>query len=282
MNEIINQIFEKERALYNLKNTKIINCKFIGKEDGESVLKETGNIIVDLCYFSLRYPLWHVNKFELNASNFDELARAPIWYSKNGTISDCNISAIKAVRECNKIKINFSKINSQEFGWKSIDIKISNSTINSEYAFLDSKKIEINNLNFKGKYSFQYVKDLNIINSNLDTKDAFWHSENVMVKDSTIKGEYLAWYSKNVTMINCKIIGTQPFCYCENLKLINCQMIDTDLAFEYSSVDAQIIGSILSIKNPKSGIIIADSIDKIINEDSILECECEIKTRKED
>ncbi len=144
----------------------------------------------------------------------------------------------------------------------------------------DSKNVKINNLEFSGKYSFQYMENLIIENSNLDTKDAFWHSKNVTVKNSIVKGEYLAWFSDGLTSINCKIVGTQPLCYCKNLKLINCEMIDTDLSFEYSEVTANIKGNILSIKNPKSGYIIADSVNEIINEGSIMENNCIIKVRK--
>lgn len=100
------------------------------------------------------------------------------------------------------------------------------------------------------------------------------------MRDSVIKGEYLGWFSKNLTLINCKIIGTQPLCYCENLKLINCVMEETDLSFEYSSVEADIKGYIKSLKNVKSGFVIADEIGEIINEDSIMPTEAEIKIRK--
>ena len=48
-------------------------------------------------------------------------------------------------------------------------------------------------------------------------------------------------------------------------------MEDTDLAFEYSEVDADIKGNVISIKNPKSGTIMVDSVDEIIHEDSIME-----------
>lgn len=116
------------------------------------------------------------------------------------------------------------------------------------------------------------MKNLHIKNSYLDTKDAFWHSKNVIVENSVIKGEYLGWFSENLTLINCKIIGTQPLCYCKNLKLVNCTMENTDLSFEYSDVQAEITGHIVSIKNPKSGTIIADSVDEIIDEDSVIKC----------
>ena len=76
-----------------------------------------------------------------------------------------------------------------------------------------------------------------------------------MIKDSVVKGEYLAWYSENLTFINCKIIGTQPFCYCKGLKLTNCTTEACDLAFENSEVDGEIIGDIVSIKNPTKGTL---------------------------
>ena len=133
---------------------------------------------------------------------------------------------------------------------------------------------------FTGKYSFQYVNGLEIRDSVLDTKDAFWHCNNVIVENTVLKGEYIGWYSKNLTLKNCKIIGTQPFCYAENLTLINCTMEQTDLAFEYSSVMAEVNGEILSVKNPKSGKIIADKIGEIILEDSVYENNCEIITGK--
>ena len=65
-----------------------------------------------------------------------------------------------------------------------------------------------------------------------------------------------------------------------NLKLINCEMENTDLSFEYSDVEADIKGHIDSVKNPKSGLITADSIGKIIREDAIMPCSGEVCLRK--
>ena len=270
-NIIENQTFDEERALYNLKDTEVKNCTFAGEKDGESVLKETRNICVRDCAFSLRYPLWHAKKYELINSVFDEKTRAPIWYSDEGLIENCKLNGIKMLRECNNAIIRNSEIISPEFGWKCNNVTIEDTKIESEYIFLDSKNIKIKHIEFQGKYSFQYVENLEIENCTLDTKDAFWHAKNVTVKSSIVKGEYLAWFSESLTLINCKIIGTQPLCYCKNLKLINCTMEDTDLAFEYSEVEADIKGNVLSIKNPKSGTIIVDSVGQIINEDSIME-----------
>ena len=96
------------------------------------------------------------------------------------------------------------------------------------------------------------------------------------VRNSTVKGEYLAWYCENVTFENCRIIGTQPLCYCKNLRLINCEMVDADLSFEKSTVDAEILGFVHSVKNPSEGRIIADEIGEIIDEYSL----CHISKRK--
>lgn len=271
-NKIENQTYDKERSLYNIKDTEISNCVFAGPSDGESVLKECHKIKVDGCRFSLRYPIWHAKSFELVNSSLDEKSRAPIWYSKDGLIKNCEINSIKCLRECKKVKFDNCSISSDEFGWKSSDIEISNSTINSVYFLFESKNIVIKNLKMSGKYSFQYMKNVKISNSELDTKDAFWHSKNVTVKDTILKGEYLGWFSDGLTLINCKIIGTQPLCYCKNLKLINCEMINTDLSFEYSDVEADIRGHILSVKNPKSGIIKAGSVGEIIMEDAVMPC----------
>ena len=276
MNIIENKTFDAERALYNLCETTVKNCTFAGPADGESVLKEARDIVVTGSSFSLRYPLWHVQKYELCDSVLDEKTRAPIWYSNNGVIKGATIKGVKALRECVNTVIERTEIDSPEFGWKTDNTVIKDSKITSEYIFFDSKNIEIDNLDFKGKYSFQYTENVTITDSFLDTKDAFWHSKNVTVKNSTVKGEYLAWFSDGLTLINCKIIGTQPLCYCKNLTLIDCETVDCDLSFEYSDVDATIKGYIESVKNPKSGRITADSIGSIIKEDSIMPSRAEI------
>ena len=86
-----------------------------------------------------------------------------------------------------------------------------------------------------------------------DTKDAFWHARHVVVRDSRVKGEYLGWYSEDVTFENCTIEGTQPLCYCEGLCLVNCRMEGCDLAFERSSVQAELTTPVNSVKNPLAG-----------------------------
>ncbi|ORX42520.1 hypothetical protein BCR32DRAFT_331032 [Anaeromyces robustus] len=99
INVIENKTYDEERALYNVKDTYIKNCTFAGPRDGESSLKESRNIVVDSCNFSLRYPLWHNQKYVLKNSNLDEKTRAPIWYANNGYIDSCKIESVKCLRE---------------------------------------------------------------------------------------------------------------------------------------------------------------------------------------
>ena len=98
--QIENKQYDEERALYNLKDTQLINCTFAGPADGESALKEARNVALSDCNFSLRYPLWHVEGFSLDRCTMDEKTRAAIWYARNGAIQNSNLGGIKALREC--------------------------------------------------------------------------------------------------------------------------------------------------------------------------------------
>lgn len=276
---IENQQFDEERALYHIQGADIKKCIFAGPADGESVLKESRDVNLSDCSFSLRYPLWHVKKFTMEHSTMDELTRAAIWYAEDGLIKDSRLGGIKAVRECERIRLEHCQIVSPEFGWKSGDITLTDSELESEYPFFDSRNVKLERVKLKGKYSFQYMKGLEITDCVLDTKDAFWHSENVTVRNSIVKGEYLAWFSDGLTLIDCRIIGTQPLCYCKNLKLVNCTMEETDLSFEYSEVEADVKGHVISIKNPKSGTITVDSVGEIVKEAPVMECTGEIIVR---
>lgn len=266
MDKIINQVFDEERALYGIKQTEVDHCHFGGKNDGESPLKECNDIIVDYCYFSLRYPLWHVDHVKITNTYMSDLCRAALWYDHDVNIMDCKLFGIKALRECQDVKIQSSNIQSSEFGWMNRNVCIYDCKIQGEYPFLNSSHLEICHMRLQGKYSFQYIKNAVIRNSCLDTKDAFWHSENVTVYDSLLKGEYLGWYSHNLKLVRCKIIGTQPLCYAKGLILEDCEMVNTDLSFENSEVKATIKGYIESIKNPKSGIISVDHVGSIIKD----------------
>ena len=271
-----NSGFDAERALYGERDILLKKCSFDGPADGESALKEAGEIIAEECYFNLRYPFWHCDGVKIQNSEMTELCRAALWYSTDINIENSKLHGIKALRECENISISDCDVVSPEFGWFSSDIKVRNSKFVSEYFMLRAKNLDFSGVDFKGKYSFQYIENSVFENCNFDTKDAFWHAKNVVVRNSVVKGEYLAWYCENLTFENCEIIGTQPLCYCKNLKLINCRMTSCDLSFEKSSVEAEIVGEIDSVKNPESGYIIADSIGEIITEEG----SCEIKIKE--
>jgi len=280
MRELIkDKIFDEERALYHLVGADVEGCTFAGAADGESALKECSDVNMNNCIFSLRYPLWHAKGHRVLSSDFNDTARAPLWYSCDGKFAGCNINSVKFLRECTNIEFKDCKIKSPEFGWKCNDISLISSEVEGEYLFLDSNNVSLDNVKMKGKYSFQYIDGLVIKNSYLDTKDAFWHSKNIRVENSTVKGEYLGWFSEGLTLVNCKIIGTQPLCYCKDLTLIDCTMDGCDLSFEYSDVNATIKGHIDSVKNIKSGRVVADSVGEIIMGDAVMECNGETVIR---
>lgn len=264
--------FDEERALYHLEDSEVRSCRFAGPADGESALKESHRITVSDCSFELRYPLWHCTNFTLTRCRMSETARAALWYNEAGVLEGCELGGIKALREGRNLSLRRCRILSQEFGWKCRDVSLTDSEVTAEYLFLDSRNVSLKNVKMKGKYSFQYMEDLTIEDSVLDTKDAFWHSKHVTVRNSTVKGEYLAWFSEDLTLDHCHIIGTQPLCYCKGLKLIDCTMEGCDLAFEYSEVEASVKGHIDSVKNPRLGTILCDSVGEVIMKDAAMPC----------
>lgn len=276
---IIGKTYDEEHALYAMQDSSVEKCKFAGSADGESALKETRNIIVKDCDFELRYPIWHSQLFKMTNCRMTETCRAAIWYSSDGIVTDSELGGAKCFRECDNITIKNCKAKSSEFGWKCRNFEIDGLEIESEYMFLESKDLKVNNLQNTGKYSFQYTQNVHITNSTIRTKDALWHTKNSLVEDSTIESEYLAWYSDGLTLRNCVIIGAQPLCYCKNLKLENCKLVNCNLAFEYSDVNAEIDGEVLSVKNPRSGMIVADKFGEIVRGNEVYPCDCKIIER---
>ena len=71
MNEIKNRKFPLERDLYGIQNSKIINCRFEGVEDGESALKETKDIIIKTDKKRASYYNYYTNKTWGDAKSYD-------------------------------------------------------------------------------------------------------------------------------------------------------------------------------------------------------------------
>lgn len=268
MNIIKNKTFQGERPLFKTFNMQIEKCKFL---PGESAVKESQNLKVVNSDFNSKYPFWHNNNIEITDSYFSEGARAAIWYTSNVVMKDCKVDAPKIFRDARNITIINTSMDTGETLWDCSNVKIENSHFRGDYLALHGSDIELENFILDGNYSFQHVKNAVVRNCILNSKDAFWNTENVTVYDSVLNGEYLAWYSKNLKLVNCKITGTQPLCYAENLVMENCEMIDTDLCFEYSTLDVEIVNVVESIKNPISGKIRAKGIETLILDDESLD-----------
>lgn len=268
MKDIKDQSYEKERSLYALTDAHLSNCRFAGAEDGESPLKEGSHLLVESCYFDLRYPFWHDEDTTVTRCEFTDKSRAAFWYDHGLTIQDCLLHGIKALRESHDIVLSGSDVLSPEFLWKCSSIHIEKSHVVSEYPFFLDEEFVFEELTLEGKYSFQYTKNGTVKDSELHTKDAFWHSENVTVYDTLIDGEYLGWYSKNLRLVRCHIKGTQPLCYCQGLVLEDCTMENADFAFEYSEVNGNVLSDVASIKNPIAGHLVVNSLGNYIVEGS--------------
>lgn len=280
MKTIQNQTFDQERALYGSSGILVKHCSFDGPADGESAFKECQNVQVEHSFFNLRYPFWHNHGLSIRDSEMTQACRAALWYSDRITIENTKLHGIKALRECNDVKMRGCDVVSPEFGWSVRGVEMEDCNAESEYFMMRSANLRFADVRMQGKYSFQYIENAVFENCAFDTKDAFWHAKNVIVRNSVVKGEYLAWYCENVTFENCKIIGTQPLCYCKGLKLVNCEMIDCDLAFERSEVEATITTPVLSIKNPLAGRITVPAVGEIIRDMEEARGTVQVKTPK--
>ena len=255
-------VFEGERALYHQKDLKIKNSTF---QNGESPLKECRNIEIEDSIFKWKYPLWYSENIKVHRTTLLDTARSGIWYTENIEMTDCFIEAPKTFRRSKKITLTDCKMpNALESFWSCSDIKLSGVDARGDYFCMNSENIEIEDFTLDGNYAFDGAKNLSVRNARLLSKDSFWNTENVTVYDSLIVGEYIGWNSKNLTFVNCTIDSNQGLCYIENLKMVNCRLMNTDLAFELSTVDAEINSGIISVKNPVSGTIRAKKIGEII------------------
>lgn len=254
-----------ERAFFKLKDAYITNSVF---DEGESPLKESRNIKLEDNIFRWKYPIWYSKNIEAKRISILDTARSGIWYTNNINIIDSIIQAPKTFRRSKNIFLkNVQLTNAEETMWFCEDIDLENVNIVGNYFAKDSKKIKAENITVTGNYAFDGGKDIKILNSVIISKDAFWNCENVHIENCKIIGEYLAWNTKNITFSNCVIESNQGLCYVENLVLNDCKIINSDLIFEYSTVNASIISKVNSIKNPICGKIFVEDVENIILDD---------------
>jgi hypothetical protein len=265
METINQQMLTGERALFKSQDLVITDSVFA---DGESPLKESRHISINNSIFKWKYPLWYCENINIENSSLLETARSGIWYTQQISIIDSTIEAPKTFRRSNDIHLNNVDMpNAQESFWNCKNVYLTNVTAKGDYFGMNSENIKIDNFRLVGNYAFDGAKNIVVRNAKLLSKDAFWNCENVTVYDSVIIGEYLGWNSKNITFINCTIESNQGMCYMDHLVIENGKIINTDLAFEYSTVDVDATTVIDSVKNPISGSIKAKTIGKLIVDD---------------
>lgn len=263
-NRVINGgTYTGERALFMLSDASIENAIF---RDGESPLKESQNIDISKCTFDWKYPIWYAKNIKVNESHLTFTARSGIWYTDNITMARCVIDAPKTFRKASRITLDSCSLeHADETLWFCKDIKMNCVKAKGNYFAMGSENVEVNCLELDGNYFLDGAKNCVIRDSVLYSKDAFWNTENVTIINCKIIGEYLGWNSKNLTFINCEISSNQGLCYIDGLKMINCKLTDSALCFEYcSKINAEIIDTFESIKNPTSGIIRVKGVKKLI------------------
>ena len=217
--------------------------------------------------FKWKYPFWYAKNITARNCIWFEMARAGVWYTDHITVEDAVIEAPKNFRRCRSVNLkNVNFPNGAETLWNCEDVELDHVTAKGDYFAMNSRNMALRDFQLVGNYSFDGVKNMEIHNARMLSKDAFWNTENVTVYDSFISGEYLGWNAKNLTLINCTIESLQGMCYIDNLVMKNCKLLNTTLAFEYSTVDAEITGKIDSVMNPSGGVIRADRIDELMIE----------------
>lgn len=264
MKEIKQGFYEGERSLFQGKDLRIVDTIF---GEGESPLKESRNIELLGSMFRWKYPLWYAKDITAKDCTWFEMARAGVWYSDRVLIEDTLIEAPKNFRRCQDLTLRRVSIpNAAETLWHCQDVQLDQVVAKGDYFAMNCENMKIDGLTLYGNYSFDGVKNVEVRNSKLLSKDAFWNSDHVTVYDSFISGEYLGWNAKNLTLINCTVESLQGMCYIDSLVMKNCKLLNTTLAFEYSTVEADISSKIDSVLNPSGGTIYADYIDELILE----------------
>ena len=260
-----NQRFTLERAKFAEKKSVFNNCIF---DDGESPLKESSEIELNGTNFQWKYPLWYCSNVVADNCSFLEMARAGIWYTNDILMKNTLVEAPKIFRKCRHVVLEKVQLmNASETLWQCSAVMMNDVVAKGDYFAMSSSNIVANNFSLAGNYGFDSCSNIEINNSKLLSKDAFWNCENVIVRDSYICGEYLGWNSKNLYFENCVIESLQGLCYIDGLVLKNCKLLNTNLCFEYcANIQAEIDGDIVSVKNPISGMIVADKIGEIILE----------------
>ena len=286
MEIISHREFTEERALFRAADVLVKDCVI---KTGESPLKHSRGVVLENSTVESKYPLWYSEDAIVRSSVLEPTARAGIWYSRGIRIENSKILSPKTFRRSEGIELENVVIpDAAETFWSCSNVKIRDlEAKGADYFFMNSTGIDIDGMTLDGRYVFDGASDVVIRNAKIETKDALWNSKNVTVYDSVISGEYIGWNSENVTLIRCTVESLQGFCYIKDLKLVDCRIPETTLAFEYSTVDADVRGEIESVLDPAGGVIKADSIGTLTVRDgyvdpsaTVIDAEVEKKTEE--
>ena len=95
--------FTGERALFQSHDLDISYCTFT---DGESALKESGNLNIRNSLFRWKYSLWYCNNVSMEDCVMFDMARAGIWYTNKLSMNNVTIEAPKTFRRCSDIRLD--------------------------------------------------------------------------------------------------------------------------------------------------------------------------------
>ena len=258
-----------ERALFQADRTHVAHATF---GDGESPLKHSAGVQIDDTAFEWKYPLWYSQDVTMQHSILLDTARSGIWYTHGIAIADSLIGAPKQFRRSSGITLtNVQLPNAQETLWQCSDVTLDHVSANGDYFGMNTTGVRATDLRIHGNYLFDGGADIVVEGGMLASRDAFWNCHDVVVRDCLIIGEYLGWNSRNLTFENCTIESLQGLCYIDGLTMRHCRLVNTTLAFEYSTLDAQIDGRIDSVINPSGGIIRCQGIGELIQDDPAID-----------
>lgn len=262
--EIKQGYYEGERSLFASSGLTIRDTIF---GEGESPLKESRDIRLENTMFQWKYPLWYCSNISAKDCTWFEMARAGVWYTDHITVEDTTIEAPKNFRRSSYITLRHVFFpNAAETLWNCQEVEIEDVSARGDYFAMNSSHIRADGLRLSGNYSFDGCSDVTIENASLLSKDAFWNTKNVTVRNSLISGEYLGWNARDLVLEDCTIESLQGMCYIDRLIMRNCKLLNTTLAFEYSTVDADITTAVDSVINPSGGVIRAERIGELILE----------------
>lgn len=264
MKQLQHNTYTEERALFFAEDVEVSHCVF---EEGESPLKESRHVRMADCTFGWKYPLWYAEDVYVTRCLWRETARSGVWYTRRITVEDTCIEAPKTFRRAEDVRLHRVDMpHAAETLWHCARVEMEDVRAAGDYLGMNATDVTVRRLHLDGNYCFDGASRVLVEDSYLNSKDSFWNTTDVVVKGTTIIGEYLGWNSRNLTLIDCTIESLQGMCYIDNLRLVNCRLVNTTLAFEYCTVDADIVGTVDSVLNPTAGTIRADHIGRLILE----------------